>query len=302
MHFSKKLYIIKLKIFKNIEPLQKYVADLKKQQKSIGFVPTMGSLHDGHISLLKESTIHNQVTICSIYVNPKQFNDHQDFICYPRQEKKDIILLNNVRCDVLFMPSDNQIYPRLEEPSITYESTHVMSILEGEKRPGHFLGVLKIVYKLFYIINPDIAYFGEKDYQQLYIIREFVENMNINLKIESCATVRDTNGLALSSRNKNLTIKEKLTSLNIFKSLQIFKEHIIRKNINALDLEKLKENIIHHLQKAPLIKLDYFEVIENENFRFAKETSMNKNYRILIAAYVGKVRLIDNIYIEGRPC
>ena len=169
-----------MKIVRNIEKLKDIMVDIKQKDYSIGFVPTMGCLHEGHLSLLKESIDHNQITICSIYVNPKQFNDKQDFSSYPRDEKTDIKFLKTINCDILFLPTDQEIYPN-HDLHRNYNFTKCMSILEGEKRPGHFMGVITIVHKLFLLIQPDRVYFGEKDYQQLWIIKLFTQTFKMYL-------------------------------------------------------------------------------------------------------------------------
>tara|TARA_Y100001968_G_C19445304_1_gene765054 strand:- start:2940 stop:3785 length:846 start_codon:yes stop_codon:yes gene_type:complete len=280
------------------------ISKTRKHGHSIGFVPTMGSLHEGHLSLLRKSVIENNTTICSIYVNPTQFNDQVDFQKYPRNISRDEELLRNVNCSVLFVPCDNEIYTENQQEN-TYNFSPCMHILEGEKRPGHFSGVITIVHKLFNIIQPDRAYFGEKDYQQLWLIKLFVKTLQIPVKIKSCPTIRDQHGLALSSRNERLTIKQKKLSLNLFKTLSNLKNEIqIKKKtcqngqLNNLELNNLKNKAIREIQNNPLIKLDYFEVIDVENFSFALLIDINKKYRILVAAYVGNTRLIDNILID----
>tara|TARA_B100000902_G_scaffold347034_1_gene354103 strand:+ start:523 stop:1398 length:876 start_codon:yes stop_codon:yes gene_type:complete len=291
-----------LKIIKNISLLIKIISKLKEKKGDIGFVPTMGSLHNGHISLLKKSISENDYTICSIYVNPKQFNNKQDFNTYPRKDKQDIALLNSINCNALFLPSDQEIYPK-NETIREYEFTENINLLEGEKRPGHFVGVVTIVHKLFSLIKPNRSYFGEKDYQQLWIIRLFTYKFKLPIQIISCATIRDNNGLALSSRNINLSQSEKKDAIHLFDALTFFKKEInkLKKKSDfctQLDLINAKENALINITKSPLIKLDYFEVIDEENFSFANEIQNNRNYRVLIAAYVGKIRLIDNMSLQ----
>jgi len=293
-----------LKIIKNIKSLNQIISTIRKKGDSIGFIPTMGSLHQGHISLLKKSISENNITICSIYVNPTQFNNNTDFQKYPRNLKRDEDLLININCHILFLPCDNEMYPDNQKKK-DYNFTPCMHILEGEKRPGHFIGVITIINKLFTIIQPDRAYFGEKDYQQLWLIKLFVKIFNIAVEIKSCPTIRDQNGLALSSRNKRLKLKEKKTALNLFTTMQNLKNEIKLKRkthkphiLTTLELQNLKKTAIDKIQKTPFIKLDYFEIIDVENFRFAIDIDTNKKYRILVAAYVGKIRLIDNILID----
>ena len=290
-----------MKIVRNIEKLKDIMVDIKQKDYSIGFVPTMGCLHEGHLSLLQESIDHNQITICSIYVNPKQFNDKQDFSSYPRDEKTDIKFLKTINCDILFLPTDQEIYPN-HDLHRNYNFTKCMSILEGEKRPGHFMGVITIVHKLFLLIQPDRAYFGEKDYQQLWIIKLFTQTFKFSIEIKTCPTIRDQNGLALSSRNNKLNRQEKKVAPNLFKELSTFKKRVqLQQEIKVLPkslVSSLKKLAMDNIAKNKLIKLDYFEVIDDENFSFVSEIKTNKKYRVLLAAYIGNIRLIDNILID----
>ena len=286
-----------LKIVKNIKCLQEIVFTVKKKKQSIGFVPTMGSLHAGHLSLIEAAASENDFTICSIYINPTQFNDKNDFNTYPRSYETDIELLKSLDCDLVFLPNDTEMYPR-NKSIVNYNFTFCMNILEGEKRPGHFSGVINIVNTLFNLTCPSRAYFGEKDYQQLWIIKSFVKNFHLPIKIRSCPTVRDSTGLALSSRNANLNKEEKIQATHLFKTLQKFKlsleSEIISTKDNIIDLKK---NFIDFFTKNSLIKLDYIEIIDEENFSFVNRIKKNIKYRILIAAHVGRTRLIDNIPI-----
>jgi len=297
VHFSNKL-CKKLKIIKDIKNLKKFIFQIKEKNQLIGFVPTMGCLHNGHLSLLNQSIIENDITICSIYINPTQFNDHNDFLTYPRDYNLDINLLQSIECDLLFLPTDKEMYPN-HDLNIKQYNHNCMNILEGEKRPGHFSGVITIVNRLFSLIQPDRAYFGEKDYQQLWIIQLFAKTFQVPIKIQSCPTIRSENGLALSSRNINLTTEEKAQAGVLFKTLELFKNEVKYKGIlNKVDFAALKQELINIVATHSLIKLDYFEVIEEEYFRFVTEIKNNKKYRILIAAYVGQIRLIDNMLIE----
>ena len=291
-----------MKIIRNIKFLKEVLKVYQQKNKSLGFVPTMGALHNGHLSLIHESVKHNDYTLCSIYVNPKQFNNKQDLIQYPRSEKEDILKLEKIGCDILFTPNDDEIN-MIED--IEYNFTSIINFLEGAKRPGHFLGVISIVHKLFNIIQPKKAYFGEKDYQQLWIINSFVKKYNINTELKAVSTIRDKNGLALSSRNQFLTISQKKTACALFQSMTKLKELIdLYKKENQglfLDGDKLKSfknSVIEEFFDNTLIKLDYFEIIETENFSFAQGIHFQNSYRALMAAYVGEIRLIDNIEIN----
>ena len=297
MHFSNKL-CDHLKIVKDIKYLKTLIRDIKSKNQLIGFVPTMGSLHSGHLSLIKESIYENDITICSIYVNPTQFNDPVDFSTYPRENNIDIELLQSLDCNIVFLPIDQEMYPE-DNNTINYDYSDHMNILEGEKRPGHFSGVITIVHKFFNLIQPDRAYFGEKDYQQLWLIKLFTQTFQLPIEIRGCKTIRDTNGLALSSRNKNLTTQQQEHARSLFLALDSFR-HAIKKtrHLDHKNFIDLKDKIILQCLSHASIKLDYFEVIENESFRFVNEIKNDQKYRILIAAYVGGVRLIDNMLIE----
>tara|TARA_B100000674_G_scaffold499390_1_gene544827 strand:+ start:3105 stop:3974 length:870 start_codon:yes stop_codon:yes gene_type:complete len=289
-----------LKTFKNISSLKKTLVDIRKNNQSIGFVPTMGALHEGHLSLINKSKKENDITICSIYVNPIQFNNKQDLIKYPRNIKNDIVMLHKIHCDILFAPSNEEMYMLNEQGD--YNVSKVMNLLEGEKRPGHFAGVITIVHILFKLINPHRSYFGEKDYQQLWLIKFFVKKIKLSTKIISCPTIRDIDGLALSSRNTRLNSKQRKVATILFQYIDSFKNKILEIKKNHLkkriNISTLKYEQIKMIHQDSLIKLDYFEVIDVENFSFATEIVFNKNYRILIAAFIGGVRLIDNVLID----
>ena len=269
---------------------------------TVGLVPTMGSLHKGHLSLIEKSIQENNRTICSIYINPTQFNNNSDLQKYPRNHIKDLEILQKNGCDMVFLPNDREMYGNKMKRD-RYELGSVLSVLEGEKRPGHFSGMLTIVNKLFKLIKPNVAYFGEKDFQQLWIIRSNVIKERMAIEIKSCKTIRDIHGLALSSRNQHLSMTEELAARNIFKSLTLFKESISSyfvDNKSILDeksYEKIKRQSLLFISKNRLIKIDYFDVIEIENFSFVKTLTKANNYRVLVAVYVGNTRLIDNILI-----
>jgi len=302
MHFSNKLFTRVLKIIHNIELLRHTLSNVRKNRQSIGFVPTMGCLHEGHVSLLQKSINDNNVTLCSIYVNPTQFNDKIDFKKYPRDINNDIKVLEKINCDILFLPSDDEMYPK-NDAKEDYSFMDTIDILEGEKRPGHFFGVLTVVHKLFNFVQPNRAYFGEKDYQQLWLIQKFVNELKIPVTILGCPTIRTAQGLALSSRNQRLAEQEKKTSLILFQSINNLKNKIklhLKHNdtLNNSDFISIKEIIRNKISHYNNIKLDYFEVIDVENFSFVKEINKYKKYRILIAAYISNIRLIDNILID----
>lgn len=292
-----------MKIIRTVKELSTVIENNKKLKKKIGFVPTMGSIHDGHIKLVKDSIFENDLTVCSIFVNPIQFNNEEDLKNYPRQEKNDFAKLREVFCDVIFAPEEVEIYPD-DFKKIKFNFSKALEILEGEKRPGHFDGVLNVVKLLFEFIKPDRAYFGQKDYQQLWIISKFKILFNIPTEIKSIATVRSESGLALSSRNKRMNSKQTIVARYVYKILIDFKKKVkfyfYSKNQNRIEKKLLKKIKLESINTAiipKLLKIEYFEIVDVENFNIVDTLFLEKKYRVLIAVYVGNIRLIDNISI-----
>ncbi len=292
-----------MKIVRTVKELSKVVENNRKLKKQIGFVPTMGSIHDGHIKLVKDSIIENDLTVCSIFVNPIQFNNLEDLENYPREEKNDFIKLREAFCDVIFVPDEAEIYPK-DFKKIKFKFSHALTILEGEKRPGHFDGVLNVVKLLFEFIKPDRAYFGEKDYQQLWIISKFKDRFNIPTEIKSVATVRSENGLALSSRNKRMNSNQIIIAKVVYKILADLRKKVNfyyqSKSKNKIEkrlLKKIKSELVRNAVSSNSLKIEYFEIVDVENFNIVDTLFLEKKYRVLIAVYVGNIRLIDNILI-----
>ena len=271
-----------MKILKTTKELIEY---RKSLTCNIGLVPTMGALHQGHISIIKESVANNDSTIVSIFVNPTQFLAGEDFKTYPNRYKADVKICELAGVDVLFMPSSDEIYFE-DEPSII-APTKQSYILEGYQRPKHFDGVLRVVLKLLNLTKPTNAYFGKKDAQQLFLIKNMVKTLFLDTTIVPCEIVRDENGLALSSRNAYLNEDEKKEALNISKSLKVASKEIMR---GELHVEAIKEKM-----REVLPSVEYIE-ITNREFGQLKIVEL-KNSIILVAARVGKTRLIDNIWI-----
>jgi pantoate--beta-alanine ligase len=262
----------------------------KSPEKSIGFVPTMGALHKGHLSLVEKSSSENDITVVSIFVNPTQFNDHKDFDRYPREVQEDLELLESVKVDYLFLPSNTEIYPEKDEHH--YELGEISCVIEGAFRPGHFNGVASVVKRLFEIVKPHRAYFGLKDFQQYRIIKELNKNYNLGVEVIGCDTVRDEDGLALSSRNKLLSKDEKSLALHLSKTLKLLSENSA--SLGHLELENLGKN---YLTKYPELDLEYLRVVDPESFGPPTEKSKNGERLALLAAKIGKVRLLDNMKI-----
>lgn len=270
------------------------VVDVEEMQKitsrTIGFIPTMGALHEGHLRLVKESKNNNDVTVVSIFVNPAQFSPTEDLKKYPRPFDQDKKLLEQEKVDYLFYPDAKEIYPDGFQTNVV--PINLSTILEGKSRPTHFSGMATVVLKLFNIIKPTNAYFGQKDFQQSVIVKQMVRDLNLPININVIPTVRDHDGLALSSRNIFLNPQERLHALGLYQSLLLGKKLILERNKN---IQIIKEEMKKYLKKYKLIRLDYIEICNSENLSSLKIIS--KKVVILIAAFVGKTRLIDNIII-----
>lgn len=265
------------------------MADLHNNGKSTGFVATMGALHPGHLSLIEQAKQHNDVVICSIFVNPTQFTDPSDLEKYPRPIEKDTQMLADAGCDILFNPPVNEMYAAHEHWHL--ELGEIEHLLEGKFRPGHYQGVTQVVYKLFNIIKPNTAYFGQKDFQQVMVISKMVELMNLPVKIVMCPILREDDGLAMSSRNIHLTADDRQHALVLSKALQWVKDKFAADKIEELQAEAAKM-----IGNEPGVELEYFEIADSNNLHPANQHT--KNPVVLVAARVGKTRLIDNILID----
>ena len=276
-------------IFKKKEELKKYLKT-SFSSKKIGFVPTMGALHKGHLSLIEESIRKCEITICSIFINPTQFNSKNDLIKYPKTLNQDINKLIEYKCDILYQPEVEDLYTK-DETRKSFSFRGIDQQLEGEFRPNHFNGVATVVEKLLNIIKPDFSFFGMKDIQQLMVIKELVKTKKINTQIIGLPTVREKNGLAKSSRNIHLSEKNRKQASLIFKQLTFCKENIKSDNINII-LETAKEKLIKEK-----IKIEYFELINLDSFKSSDEIFTDKKYAICVAVYIAGIRLIDNIIL-----
>jgi pantoate--beta-alanine ligase len=277
-----------LKIFNTRESLQQHLLQLKASGKTIGFVPTMGALHPGHLSLIEQAQQQNDVIVCSIFVNPTQFNDPKDLEKYPRTIEADVALLEQVNCDVLFNPAVNVMYADNEQWHL--EIGELENLLEGKFRPGHYQGVTQVVYKLFKMVEPDTAYFGQKDYQQVAVISKMVQLLNLPVKLVMCDILRETDGLAMSSRNIHLTADDRHHALVLSKTLNWIKDNFSTDNIPGL-----KSKAEQLISTEPGVELDYFEIADGDTLHPATKDS--KSIVALVAAKVGKTRLIDNVVL-----
>jgi pantoate--beta-alanine ligase len=281
-----------MEIFKQIAPLKAYLKGLKRQGKSVGLVPTMGALHEGHLSLVKASQSHNQITVSTIFVNPTQFNNPADLLKYPRTLERDTELLKEVRCDVLFSPENEELYP--EKSVVKLDFGHLDKVMEGEFRPGHFSGVGLVVSKLFHIIEPDHAYFGQKDWQQFAVISRLVDELKFNIRIHSVPTLREKDGLAFSSRNLRLNPQQRVSAGVFYQALVQAKKEIKA----GKRIADVKNFVREFVEKTPDVRHEYFEVAESSNLNLLDNVNGAKRPIMCIAGYVGEVRLIDNMFLD----
>ena len=276
------------------EKVKEEVLAIKSDGNTLGFVPTMGALHKGHLSLVENALAQNDFVFVSIFVNPTQFDNASDLEKYPRTLERDVELLKTVSKDriLVYAPTVEDIYAD-NVNSISFNFDGIENEMEGEFRTGHFDGVGTIVKRLFEIITPDKAYFGEKDFQQLQIIRKLVSKYKIPVKIIGCAIFRETNGLAMSSRNERLKPEHKVAAPFIYKTLKTAKEKFGIKSAN-----KVTEWVYKEFAKNEMLKLEYFTIADIETLKPIKRKSKHKKYRAFIAAYAGEIRLIDNIALN----
>jgi pantoate--beta-alanine ligase len=261
--------------------------------KSIGFVPTMGALHQGHISLISQSLTKTDVTVCSIFVNPTQFNNSSDLKNYPKTIESDLKLLTEVSCDVLFLPDENEMYPNGFEKITEYFGT-ITDVLEGEKRPGHFAGVVTIVSLLFDIVEPNKVFFGQKDYQQCLVVAELIRRHFSDIELFIEPTLRENSGLAMSSRNARLSETEKIDALNISKAL-----FFIQENWTSDSVENLISEAERIVEEKASLKLEYLKVCDRHSLKYLSgHSSEFSEAVVLIAAFCGEIRLIDNLIIK----
>ena len=281
-----------MEIFETKKSLQAYLERTGQDQQKIALVPTMGALHLGHLSLLAEAKQIADIVICSIFVNPTQFNDPKDLEKYPRPIENDIALLQGAGCDVLFLPSVAEMYPDPDE-SWSIDLGELDRIWEGEKRPGHFQGVTQVVYKLFALTQPDIACFGQKDFQQIMAIQRMIDLMSLPVTIHICPIVRSPEGLALSSRNSRLSEAGKTKSLALSRALS----HI-KSNFQQMDLRALQEEALAILAEEGAIEVEYLAICEATSLAPVEEIQAGTSHVALLTAWVEGVRLIDNMILN----
>ncbi len=277
-----------MQIFNYIVEIKKFVEEVKNDGKTVGFVPTMGALHEGHLSLVQASLKQTDITIVSIFVNPTQFNDLSDLKNYPRDFEADKKMLEQAGCSIIFNPSVSEMYPEPDKREFDFNG--IDTRMEGAHRQGHFNGVAQVVSKLFDAVPANKAYFGLKDFQQVAIIKKLTQILNINIEIAPCKIVRESDGLAMSSRNQLLT-KEHREGASIIYS--VLKEAQL--NYLKMSIKEIQKKVVGEINKSPLFEVEYFELINRNTLLSVKEKETGDSTIGCIAVWAGKVRLIDNI-------
>ncbi len=278
-----------MKVFTKNSELTAFLDTKREAGLEIGFVPTMGALHKGHLSLMGYAQQQTDISVCSIFVNPTQFNDKADLERYPRTPEQDLAMLEAANCDVVFMPSVEEVYP---EPDTRQFSFGLLDeVLEGARRPGHFNGVAQVVSRLFDRVKPHRAFFGSKDYQQVMVVKQLVQNLHLNIDVVACPILREADGLAMSSRNMLLSEEERQAATLIYDVMQVSKSMKEKKS----SVLATRQAVISILSKKSIYQLDYFEICDAKTLKAIHSWEESKHVVGLIACYVGKIRLIDNL-------
>ncbi len=283
-----------MKILKTVRGLRRHLDQLKEDGASIGFVPTMGALHQGHISLVKRMIEDNDVSVCSVFVNPTQFNEKKDLARYPRTLKKDARLLREAGLDFLFAPKVSEVYPKNVDTSLKLELSDLYNVMEGKFRPGHFDGMAQVVNRLLDITTPDRLYMGQKDFQQFTIVRSMMKQLRLKTKLVVCPIIREEDGLAMSSRNARLTPSYRKKATCLHKTLLSAKERCKATSIKTVAKSSLK--IIEMCGLKP----EYFDIVDGKSLQSVKKITDSSLIVACTAAWAGNVRLIDNMVLKGR--
>lgn len=281
-----------MRVFKDILTTRNYIESIRQSKKSIGLVPTMGALHEGHLSLIRAAKNENDITIVTIFVNPIQFNNTNDLKNYPSTFDDDLAILEGEGCDMIFAPSTEEMYP--EDPIIKLSLGEMENIMEGAFRPGHFSGVALVVMKLFHILQPTRAYFGQKDIQQYKIIEQMASDTSMNIELKRMPIIREKSGLALSSRNSRLTINGKEIAPQIFNSLQLAADNL-NKGTSVTDTINVAKQ---HLLKFPAITLEYILLVNLKDLQVVESSNESNQLVLCFAGYIDGIRLIDNLIIN----
>ena len=277
-----------MEIFHTIAAIRTYLKLAREAGKSVGFVPTMGALHEGHLSLIAASKAQNDITVCSIFVNPIQFNNPDDLARYPRTLEADCAILAPAGCDVVFAPTAEEMYP--EKPVLKFDFGDLERVMEGKFRPGHFNGVGIVVSKLFNIVQPDRTYFGQKDLQQVAVVRRMMIDLGFQIEFYPCPTLRESDELAMSSRNRNLTPDERPKAAHIYKALNLAKENLLA----GKPIKEVMQMIEKFFEQEPAFRLEYFEIVNAHTLQPVDTLQPVGQNALCVAAHLGKVRLIDN--------
>ncbi len=284
-----------MEIVHTIPALQSKLKELRTNGKSVGLVPTMGALHEGHLSLIRRCRAENEVAVVSVFVNPTQFNNPTDLATYPRDLDADAALVNAAGVDLLFAPSPDDIYSKEEmERPFLFDFEGLDKVMEGKQRPGHFNGVVQIVSKLFRLVNPTNAYFGEKDFQQVAVIRLMIKTMRFDINIIACPIVREESGLAKSSRNQLLNPEQKVLASNIFKVLKESLKFALKKNP-----AELTQWVTDHINEHEGLEVEYFEIVDGTTLQTVNSWNDADSVVGCVTVHCGHVRLIDNIKYKG---
>ncbi len=281
-------------IFKKINHLQQYISTEKSKGKTIGFAPTMGALHLGHTSLIGLANTECDISVCSIFVNPTQFNDPKDLEKYPRTTEKDVELLLRYDCDVLFLPDVEEVYPPNQVIAQPFDFGSLATVMEGEFRPGHFNGMAQVVRRLLEIVQPDALYMGQKDFQQFSIVANMLRQMKSDIRLVMTPTIREADGLAMSSRNVRLTQENRILAPRLYEILSQLKEAVLSKK----DIEKAKETAYSVMSQLEDFKPEYVDVVDGYTLQTIKNIDEHEFVVTCLACWAGNVRLIDNVVVK----
>ncbi|WP_192822507.1 pantoate--beta-alanine ligase [Rufibacter sp. LB8] len=278
----------------SLSDIRQHTERLRQQGKRIGFVPTMGALHDGHLSLIRAANRQNDVTVCSVFVNPAQFNNADDYRLYPRLLGADAEMLEQAGCDVLFAPSPEEMYRH--QAKLSFDFGELERVMEGAHRPGHFNGVALVVSKLFHLVKPHQAFFGQKDLQQFAIIRQLVQDLSFDLELVCFPIIREADGLAMSSRNRRLTPAQRAVAPKLYEALQIAQAKLQA----AASVEEAKQAAVAFLASFPEMSLEYLEVVDARSLQPVPDLTAGQEVALCLAAFLGEVRLIDNLLLQPQ--
>jgi len=280
-----------MKIVTTINELGIELEAYRSKGKRIGLVPTMGALHEGHVSLFRRAKLDNDIVVGTIFVNRIQFNNADDFLKYPKTPEKDIEMLKEAQCDILFIPGEEEVYARMETVNVTLGNLN--TVMEGAHRPGHFEGVMRIVHHFFRLVRPDQAYFGQKDLQQFKVVESMTKQLGVPVELVMCPVIREDSGLAMSSRNARLSQESRLLAAKLFAALN-YAGDLLQFGDGP---EKVKKKVGDFIGKFSPIELEYFEIVDEETLWPVSDVQQGRRYALCIAAFLDGVRLIDNIII-----